>query len=233
MRYNVGVARPVSVYVEVGSKRIFAGAVEWPGWCRSGKTEEEALEALVAYAARYRKVVPRSMKFDAPRDVAELEVVERLRGGSGTDFGVPGEAPKADDGPLGASELRRQQDLLKASWAAFDRALKAADGVELTKGPRGGGRDQDKMTGHVLDAEHAYLGQLGSRSPKGPFDDVMAEMRAVRATAQEVLAARVSGKPVADPRNTKKPWLPRYFVRRSAWHALDHAWEIEDRSKRT
>jgi hypothetical protein len=230
MRYNVGVARPVSVYLEVGSTRTFAGAVEWPGWCRSGKTEEEALEALVAYAARYRKVVPRSMEFDAPRDVAELKVEERLKGGSGTDFGVPGEAPRADDAPVSPSELKRQQDLLKAAWAAFDRALKAAEGVELTKGPRGGGRDQDKMTRHVLDAEHAYLGMLGSRSPKGTFDDVMAEMRAVRATAQKVLGARVRGEAIADPRNTKRPWLPRYFVRRSAWHALDHAWELEDRS---
>jgi hypothetical protein len=40
----------------------------------------------------------------------------------------------------------------------------------------------------------------------------------------------VAGKPVADPRQTKRPWSPRFFVRRSAWHALDHAWEIEDRS---
>ena len=25
-------------------------------------------------------------------------------------------------------------------------------------------------------------------------------------------------------------WPPRYAARRIAWHALDHAWEIEDRS---
>jgi hypothetical protein len=24
-------------------------------------------------------------------------------------------------------------------------------------------------------------------------------------------------------------WTPRYFVRRMAWHELDHAWEIEAR----
>jgi hypothetical protein len=24
-------------------------------------------------------------------------------------------------------------------------------------------------------------------------------------------------------------WTPRFAVRRSAWHALDHAWELEDR----
>jgi hypothetical protein len=224
-------ARPVSVYLEIGSKRVFAGAIEWPGWCRSGRGEEEALEALVAYAGRYRKVIRRRpIALDVPEDASALRVVERLKGGSGTDFGVPGEAPDADDRPLAAKELQRQQDLLKASWAAFDRAAKAADGVELTTGPRGGGRDLPKMVGHVLEAEKAYLGMLGSRSPKGSFDDVMAEMRAVRSAAQDALAARVRGEPIADPRQTKRPWLPRYFVRRSAWHALDHAWELEDRS---
>jgi len=34
-----------------------------------------------------------------------------------------------------------------------------------------------------------------------------------------------AGEPVKD-----KGWLPRYAARRIAWHALDHAWEIEDRS---
>jgi hypothetical protein len=45
------------VYLELGAKRVFAGAIEWPGWCRSAKTEEQALEALVTYAPRYAKVV--------------------------------------------------------------------------------------------------------------------------------------------------------------------------------
>ncbi len=36
------------VYLEVGPRRIFAGAIDWPGWCRSGRDEETALEALVA-----------------------------------------------------------------------------------------------------------------------------------------------------------------------------------------
>jgi hypothetical protein len=32
-------------------------------------------------------------------------------------------------------------------------------------------------------------------------------------------------KPAPDPR-----WPIRYAARRIAWHALDHAWEIEDRT---
>ena len=55
-------------------------------------------------------------------------------------------------------------------------------------------------------------------------------MVAMRETALAALEARAGGKPIDDPRQTKRLWSPRYTVRRSAWHALDHAWEIEDRS---
>jgi hypothetical protein len=218
------------VYLERGAKRTFAGAMDWPGWCRSGKTEGEALEALLAYATRYAKVAKAAkVPFTPPAD-DKVAIVEKLKGGGGTDFGVPGEAPSQDGDPLKGKELRRQQALLKASWKAFDAAARSAKGRTLKTGPRGGGRTVAKMTGHVLEAEVAYLGMLGSR-----FDSKAAkadEMASVRRTATAALRARAEGKPVADPRNTKRPWSPRYFIRRSAWHALDHAWEIEDRLER-
>jgi hypothetical protein len=44
------------VYLEVGQKKIFAGALDWPGWCRSGRDEEAALATLVEYAPRYSKI---------------------------------------------------------------------------------------------------------------------------------------------------------------------------------
>ena len=31
---------PVETYLEVGAKRVFAGALDWPGWCRSARREE-------------------------------------------------------------------------------------------------------------------------------------------------------------------------------------------------
>lgn len=220
----------LAVYLEIGPKRRFAGAIEWPGWCRSGRGEEEALAALLAYAGRYARVVEAAGQ-TAP-GAGDLKVVERLKGGSGTDFGVPSVAPVADDRPLDAAELDRQSRLLSASWQAFDVVWGEADeaNVELRKGPRGGGRDLPKMLGHVLEAEEAYLGALGSRHPRMPGATAADRMAVVRDTALEVLAARARGKPLADPRNTLHPWSPRYFVRRSAWHVLDHAWEIEDRS---
>ena len=220
----------LAVYVEAGAKRTFAGAIEWPGWSRGGRGEEEALAALLAYAPRYARVVEAAGL--RPPAADDLEVVERLAGGAGTDFGVPSVATAADERPLDATELDRQSRLLTVAWRAFDIAWHDADeaGVELAKGPRGGGRDLPKIQGHVLEAEEAYLAALGSRPPRLPGATVADRTAAVRVAALATLAARARGEPIPDPRETKRPWAPRYFVRRSAWHALDHAWEIEDRS---
>jgi hypothetical protein len=40
------------------------------------------------------------------------------------------------------------------------------------------------------------------------------------------ISAPSDGSPIAG-----RKWPPRYAARRVAWHALDHAWEIEDRSE--
>ena len=157
---------PLAVYLEIGPKRTFAGAVEWPGWCRSGRDEGEAVAALLAYAPRYAKVAKAAKVSFAPG--TDVEVVERLKGGAGTDFGVPSVAPDADERPLKPAELERQSQLWTASWHAFDAAWRKATkaGIELRKGPRGGGRDLPKIEMHVLESEEAYLGQLGSRPPR-------------------------------------------------------------------
>lgn len=218
----------VRVYVEMGAKKVFAGAIDWPGWCRAARSEVEALESLAAYANRYAAVARRAkVRFSMPAGAEELEVEERLKGKSGTDFGVASASPGADDAPLDDKELARQTALLTACWNAFDRAADAAKGVKLSVGPRGGGRTLAKIVGHVMESEEAYLGQLGAKLPPEARKLGTAGMR--RALL-EALAARAHDEPVAVPRNTKHPWSPRYTVRRSAWHALDHAWEIEDRS---
>jgi hypothetical protein len=221
---------PLAVYVEIGTKRTFAGAVDWPGWCRSGRDEAEAIAALLAYAPRYGKVV-KTAKMAHP-SAGEIDVVERLKGGSGTDFGVPSVAPDADERPLKPAELERQSQLWTASWHVFDAAWRKATkaGIELRKGPRGGGRDLPKIQMHVLESEEAYLAQLGSKPPRMAGAPLADRIDAVRAAALRTLAALARGEPIPDPRQTKRTWSPRYTVRRSAWHALDHAWEIEDRS---
>jgi len=220
----------LDVYVEAGDKKVFASALEWPGWSRGARSEEEALEALAAYGPRYATAV-RSIRpaLRVPRDASELRVVNRLKGNANTDFGIPYLPAPSDRRPVDDAELGRLLAILDGAWEAFLRARAAARGVRLRTGPRGGGRDLEKMLDHVLGAEEAYIGQLGARAPRRPAAAVAA-ISTLRERQREVLTARVRGDEIDNPRNTKSPWLPRYYVRRSAWHLLDHAWEIEDRA---
>jgi hypothetical protein len=220
----------MQVYLEVGSKKTFAGALEWPGWCRSGRDEAGALEALLGHAARYRRVVQRTgLGFTAPTTIASLRVVERLTGDATTDFGAPGAAPSADSAPMDPAELQRALGILEACWRAFDAAVESAGGRELRRGPRGGGRQLEAIVRHVLEAEGAYLNQLGYKYRREATGELREERERLRQAAREGLGAAARGElPRRGPRGGLR-WTPRYFVRRSAWHVLDHAWEIEDR----
>ena len=213
------------VAIEAGTKRSFASAVDWPGWSRSGRTPEAAIESLLEYAPRYGRVAGRAgASFEPPPSADDIEVVERLSGGGGTDFGVPGVAAAAEEAPVDDTDLQRLTSLLRAAWEELDAIADGARGIELRRGPRGGGRDLDKILGHVREAEVAYLGQLGARPPQDEG------MEPVRRAFLATLDARVTGLPIENARRTRRPWSPRYAVRRAIWHVLDHAWEIEDRS---
>jgi hypothetical protein len=225
--------RAIEVYLESGAKRVFASGVEWPGWSRSGKTVADALGELIASAPRYQLVAKRAqVAFDVPEAVDDLKVVKRLKGGSGTDFGVPSNSGPTDDDDLSAADLKRWRRLLEASWGTWDDAATAAVGKTLTTGPRGGGRTLEKMIKHVLEAEEAYLRQLGSKPPKLAETASESErMDAIRSKALETLTRRARNEPLSDPNRVEKLWSPRYYVRRSAWHVLDHAWEAENRTQ--
>jgi len=220
----------IDVYLEVGKKKTIAGALEWPGWCRGGKDEDSALQSLCDYGARYTDALQSSgLEFRAPVDRSVFNVSERLDGGGATDYGVPGLAPSYDDEPLAENQLERLLAVLNACWGKFDRAVRAASGIELRKGPRGGGRDLDKIFHHVLDADWGYLRHVGY-TLKQPQDTGPEEsLKSYRQAVPLALAASRRGElPSQGPRGGRI-WTARYFVRRSAWHVLDHAWEIEDR----
>ena len=211
------------VYVEAGRTRTFACASAWPGWCRSGKDEASALAALAAYAPRYTPIARKAkLPFD-PRTVASFRVVERIPGSASTDFGVPHEIAKGDTRPLSKTEAERIASLVKAAWAAFDEVAASAP-AQLRKGPRGGGRDRDKIVEHVIGADDIYARKLGERLAVPQADD-RAAIRAFRAAVLAVLEKSSSGTAAVE-----KGWPQRYAARRIAWHALDHAWEIQDRS---
>jgi len=214
---EVKVKTKIRVYLEVGGKRTFASAADWPGWCRSGKDESAALEALAAYASRYAAVA-KLAKAQFPTGAPTFDVVERLTGNATTDYGAPGIPAKDESKPVTAPQAKRMRDLLDASWTSLDQVVAKAP-AELRKGPRGGGRDRDVMFDHVLGAELEYAKRIGVRLEQPDGRD----RAAVRAFRKAIRDAIDNPKP-----ETK--WTVRYAIRRTAWHALDHAWEIEDRS---
>lgn len=207
---------------EVGAKKAFAWAVDWPGWARSGKTAEAAREVLLAYAPRYA-VVAEVAKLDPP--VADgVDIIDSVTGGTGTDFGVPSVITDADRQRVTAEQAERLALLVAAAWTVFDRVA-ARSPASLRKGPRGGGRDRDKMIAHVIEADHAYARELGIRLPQ-PHADEPAAIDRERAAVLALLGEPSDGGPLAD-----RKWTQRYAARRIAWHALDHAWEMEDRAE--
>jgi hypothetical protein len=207
------------VYLEVGRRRVFASAADWPGWSRSGKDETLALDALAAASPRYAVAAKAARIAFSPG--TKFEVVERLPGNATTEFGAPGAIAKAESKRLTKKEAGRLSALVAASWTVLDRVVEKAP-PSLRKGPRGGGRDRDKIVEHVLDAEIAYAHKLGLRLERPDAGDA-ASVREHRNAIVAALRAGTKGV-------TERGWPARYAARRMAWHALDHAWEIEDRS---
>ena len=225
-------AKSIKVYFEIGKKRTFAGAIEWPGWCRSGRDEESALQALVDYGPRYAHILRRNnFGFQAPTNSSAFSLVERLEGNATTDFGAPSMATSRDADPIDDDKLQRFHSLLKAFWRAFDKAAKSAHGKELRKGPRGGGREVEGIAQHVLESDAGYLSALGWKVNLDESVEAGQMMKRIRKSMLEALTAAAHGKIAARGPRGGVRWMPRYFVRRVAWHVLDHAWEIEDRIK--
>ncbi|HVF19994.1 MAG TPA: hypothetical protein VNA14_07115 [Mycobacteriales bacterium] len=199
--------KPTPVYLERGKTWVFACTIEWPGWCRRGRGDEAALEALRSYADRYAQVAGDGFR------PGTLVVIGEVPGSVTTDFGAPDGRGPWDDDPLTKREADRQAGLLEAAWSRLDDVVATAP-ASLRKGPRGGGRDRDAVAEHVREAERSYGRMIGVRvPPRTPWPEQHAEISAAIRS-----------------RTSEARWPLRYAVRRIAWHVLDHAWEIEDRS---
>jgi hypothetical protein len=206
------------VLIEAGQKRVFAVALDWPGLARSGKTEDAAIEALLAALPRYAKVAKLAGEaFDLDADSVSVDVVERVEGNATTDFGAPGIVGEADREPLSEDAAERQAAFVRAAWQAFREVADAAP-EGLRKGPRGGGRDRSKIVDHLAESDRGYAAAMGLRGTGGR------DIEAVRGEMLAVLGEPSNGSPLGGKR-----WPSRYAARRVAWHAIDHAWEIDDR----
>lgn len=165
----------------------------------------------------------------APKSLAQLVVVERLRGTATTDFGAPAVAPTADrDRSCEAATRRQFEKILRAAWRAFDEAVAAARGKTLTTGPRGGGRSLDGIVSHVIGADGGYLGAVGWKAPRAttPREQLATTREAILAALEASATGQI---PARGPRGGNR-WTARYFVRRVAWHVVAHVWEVERRA---
>lgn len=222
--------KPLDVSVEKGQKRVFAAVLDWPGWCRSGPDEAQALQALLDYGPRYKKALGTAAKhLTLPTTVADLHVAHRVQGSATTDFGAPDGQLPGDTEALTAAESERLATVLRAIWRHFDATVKRAEGHTLQRGPRGGGRDLAKIVWHLYESDQSYTRNLTpSYKPEKAADPFNEEPRLRKAVLAALTAAARDELPKTGPRGGKL-WPPRYFVRRFAWHTLDHLWEIEDR----
>ena len=208
------------ILVETGRKKSFATALDWPGWSRSGPSEESAISALVAYADRYRKVADRARTPGIDDLIGSPQVTARVTGSGATDFGVPDKIVGPDEDIMSPEECDRQLAILQACWEEFDDVAESVS-EELQKGPRGGGRDRAAIVEHTLEADRGYARRIGVNTPKGYGASPEGRRRHRDEVVQVVRAANLA--------NTETRWPLRYFIRRAAWHLLDHAWEMEDK----
>jgi len=218
------------VYLEMGTKRVFACSVDWPGWCRSGRGEEEALAALATAASRYA-VVPAlaGVAFDPVHEVDCIAIAERVTGTAATDFGALDVAPALDSDPGTVQQAERLASLVETAWDYFEQTAAAAPPV-LRKGPRGGGRDRDQIIEHVHETEVLHARMLGLAERPFPAGDLAALAR-IRARILEEIRASAAARAPEDLGRTRRP--ARFVARRAAWHAIDHAWEIQDKAPAT
>ncbi|HTC85373.1 MAG TPA: hypothetical protein VK656_01625 [Candidatus Acidoferrum sp.] len=216
---------PIRVMVERGKKkRVVAVAFDWPGWDRSAKTEDDALRVLEAYRPRYAKVAALAGLADEFGATGGTVVVERVEGNGMTDYyGVSGIAADTERVPMSEAECERKIALLRAAWTYFDDVASRVS-AQLREGPRGGGRDRDLIIRHVNGAEIQEFGRkVGVRSSPDAWKDP-ATLRAHR----EAICAGIREFNAIGPA-AGSWWTVQFFIRRSAWHRLDHAWEMEDR----
>ena len=220
----------IKVFIESGKRKTFVGAIDWPGWVRWGVDEPAAMASLLAYGYRYAGVLNAvGIQFQPPGTAASFQVLERHQGNATTDFGAHDIILDCDSEPINQAELQRWKDIIQASWNAYDRAAIDAQGKALRKGPRGGGRDLEKIKAHVLQADQAYLRRIAWRVSKMEQRNLLDQMDATRRMILQALQSAVEmGLPEKGPRGGEI-WPVRFFIRRVTWHVLDHAWEIEDR----
>ncbi len=214
----------IRVTLEIGpkGKKVVAVAPDWPGLSRGDKTEEAAIDRLRSYFPRYAPVAKLAGMESEFATASDANVVERYPGTGSTDFwGISFAFSEIDRQPMSNDTLEHDLTLMQASWAFFDD-VRSRVSAEMQKGPRGGGKDRDRIVRHTLVSELQFAKKLGLTPP---VDELMTaeEMAAYRQAYCDALCRLHSEGKMA------RTWPLKYLIRHTAFHTLDHSWEMEDK----
>jgi hypothetical protein len=204
-------------------KRVVAVAPDWPGLARGAKTGEAAIEKLQSYMPRYEKVAKLARMNAQFAAIEKLEVVEQYEGVGSTDFwGISFAFSSIDRRQMSSDDLKRELNLMRACWRFFDD-VRGRVSPEMQKGPRGGGRDRDRIVRHVAATEQDWAKKLGLRMAQ---DGVVTDDDGLKVFRETYCAAirkfHSDGK-------MARTWPLRYLIRHTGYHTMDHAWEMEDK----
>ena len=217
-------ANKLRVILEIGpkGKKVVAVAPDWPGLERGAKTGEAAIEKLQSYLPRYAPVAKLAGLDAEFAAITTVEIAEKYQGVGSTDFwGISFAFSNIDKQDISSSELERELTLMQACWTFFD-FVRLRVSAEMQKGPRGGGRDRDRIVRHTLGVEQDWAAKLGV-----PIPDIATltdeELRTYRDHyCSAIREFQAEGK-------MARTWPLRYLIRHTAYHTLDHAWEMEDK----
>jgi hypothetical protein len=220
----------IRVTLEIGpkGKKVVAVAPDWPGLERGAKTGEEAIERLRSYFPRYSqvaKLAEMNAEFDTMKNADVVDVVEQYPGTGSTDFwGISFAFSSIDKQGMAGDELERELKLMQACWAFFDEVRRRVS-AEMQKGPRGGGRDRDHIVRHTFAAERDWAKMIRVLTPDGAMltdEGLQAHRDAYcRAIREYHSQGKLAGK--------MAKWPLRFLIRHTAFHTMDHAWEMEDK----
>ncbi len=214
----------IRVTLEIGpkGKKVVAVAPDWPGLERGATTGEAAIERFLSYIPRYATVTKMAGMEAAFATITGVDVVEQYPGTGSTDFwGISFAFSDIDQQTMSGEALERELTLMRACWKFFD-VVRSRVSVEMRRGPRGGGRDRDHIVRHTFAAELDWTKKLGVHTPLEAMltDEGLNVHRDAYCNA--IRALHSQGK-------MARTWPLHYLIRHTAFHTLDHAWEMEDK----
>ncbi|GAB1422568.1 hypothetical protein MASR2M15_28030 [Anaerolineales bacterium] len=212
------------VTLEIGknAKKVAVVAPDWPGLERGAKTADLALAKLESYRPRYTYIAQLAGMGEEFSALTTLKLVEEYPGTGSTDFwGISFAFSSIDRESLSSAALERELTLMRACWTFFDE-VRFRVSAELKKGPRGGGRDRDRIIQHTIGVEMDWAAGVGVHilEDANPTEKALSAHR--DAYCDAIRSFHAEGK-------MARKWPLRYLIRHTAYHTMDHAWEMEDK----